>query len=135
MAYRRGGNRFGNPNAPMSEGTRGFLTDLLRDKDVEDDLRLLIEKQMANGIKQGTASSYIDLLKQLPSIPREDEPTVEGYYMHDGSIYKVARARAGHMYALEQNYEGRFKELARGVFKKLSASELMSDAQVKAAGL
>jgi len=134
MSYRR--NRsYGDPNSPATEGTKGFLADLLRDRDVEDDIRAMITKQMNNGLKQGVASSFIDLLKQLPEVEREDAATTEGYYLHNGEIYKVQRARAGHLYALERDDMGRFKELAKGIFRKLTATELMSAAQVKSAGL
>lgn len=136
MAYRRGGQKtYGDPNRPMTSGTRDFLADLLQTRDVDEDLRLIIEKQMANGLKQGSASGYITLLKQLPEIPREDAPTVEGYYLHNGEIYKVARAKAGHLYALERDEEGRFKELARGMMRKLAATDIMSAKQIKSAGL
>lgn len=135
MAYnrRRGSKTYGDPNTPMSDGTRDFLKDLLETRDVEDDLRVMISKQMTNGLKQGTASGFIKLLQQLPEIEREGAPTSEGYYRHDGTIYKVRRAKAGHLYAMAKE-DGRW-EFIKGAFRKLAATDLMTPAQVKRAGL
>jgi len=139
MAYARSARRgrYGNPNDPATEPTKKFLKDLLDQKDLtgEEELLFLLEKQLKNGIKQGTESTYIELLKQLPDLVTEDTPTEPGYYKHDGSIYKVQRAKAGHLYALERDEEGRFKELAKGMMKRIVASELMTATQVKRAGL
>lgn len=135
----RGGYR-GNPNGPMTDAQRELLRTLLAERQVPDGLHSAVSAQVETGMKNMTASAFITALLALDKIPREDEPTQEGFYRHvdeDGNteVYKVCRAKAGHMYPLMRNSEGKWKVLAKGVFNKLSATELLTEEEAVRGGL
>lgn len=123
--------RYGNPKAPMTNPQRDMLTDLLATRDVDEDFVTLIEAKVDAGMTSGAASAFISVLLAADRLPRDDEPEDEGWYKHDGVIYKVQRAKKGHLYALGVDEAGRYKVLAKGVMRTLSSNDMLSDAQAR----
>lgn len=131
----RPAKRYGNAKTPMTEPQADMIEDLLVRKDIEDDLAGLIRAQVSRGMTSAQASAFISLLLAHEDSEDGGAPEEEGFYLHDGIFYKVQRARAGHLYVLGQNSDGRFKELLKGMLRKLRADELLTDEQARRAKL
>jgi hypothetical protein len=115
-----------SPYDPATAPTQKLLVLMATERVCSDDMKLAVAHELRNGPIQGRCSALIDYLKLCERTPEaeaarqgEDPVTEPGYYRHDGVVYQVRRAKAGHLYPVDVN-ENRF---AKGVFPQLKASE------------
>lgn len=126
-----------NPRGPATGPTVKLLATMLAERVVSDEMKLAIIHELRHNPMQGCCSALIDYLKLRDRTAEaeaawgggDNKVTEEGYYRHDGVLYQVVRAKAGHLYPIDVE-ENTF---AKGVFPKLRASERVTDLDVEVA--
>ena len=86
---------------PASEKQVAFVAKLMAERDYSAAQPENIDAAVARGLSKTEASVLITILLDAPRKPVEGEqPVVEGYYLHDGDVFKVVKAKStGNLYA------------------------------------
>jgi len=124
-----------NPQDAATAPTVKLLLVMANERECGDDMRAAILHELQHQPVQGRCSALIDYLKLCKRTPEAeaaqdaDAVTEPGYYRHDGVLYQVVRAKAGHLYPVDVQ-ENKF---AKGVFRQLRASERVIELDVDVA--
>lgn len=115
------------PTDPATDRQRALIPTLAAERGVTVDV--------PEGLTAGEASERITALLKLPKIPRE--PTAAGFYVHDGTLYRVRVSKAGNSYAERLDLgNGRTTvpewALAPGWAYRLTADEAITEEDGKA---
>jgi hypothetical protein len=125
-----------DPKGPATGPTVKLLVTLATERVVSDEMKLAIAHEVKHQLTQGCASALIDYLKLCNRTVESEAARVAeggvtepGYYRHDGVLYQVVRAKAGHLYPVNVQEN----EFAKGVFPRLRASERVTELDVDVA--
>lgn len=124
-----------NPHDPATAPTVKLLLTLAKERQCGDDMKAAVLHELHHEPIQGRCSALIDYLKLCEMTPEaeatrnKDAVTKPGYYRHDGVLYQVVRAKAGHLYpvCVQDN------TFAKGVFPLLKASERVTELDIEVA--
>jgi len=121
-----------------------LIARLLNEKDVDPQDRRAIEADVANDLSGIGASQWIDFLFARKRLPRQQvlavgvierpRPSVPGFYLVDGHVFKVVATRDGErLYAKQSTARG--LEYVPGAMNRIFADELLSPQQLAEQGV
>lgn len=120
---------------PITDTQADLIQRLMDERELETNVREATEKLLAAGtLTTRQASGVIDTLQAHPQKAREDAPAEEGFYFHDGQVYRVQRSRSSdRLYAKrlqvdEDTGEGQFV-YAPGAMRHLTADDRLTRVQ------
>lgn len=128
------------PPRPASDKQLYWINKLAPEKALLDWQRAELASDLNKAVfSTKDASFWLDTLFALPNIPAAPAPgavTEEGFYAHDGDIYRVVRTKDGQRhYAKKVTAHGFDFDAAKGVFRHLRADAKLTPEQVLAYGV